>query len=143
MQTRIKVLMADDEPEVLEIMAKRVAREGYVVVTAKDGEEAWAKIQQEDPDVILLDLMMPKMDGMAVLQNLRHSPPTDKWQPVIIVSARDEFDDVQHGFSLQADHYLTKPCQAVEVVRAIKAMIKLIPQHRTSEEAPDEEPPSS
>ena len=130
MTARIKVLIAEDEPEVLEIMAKRVEWEGYEVITASDGEEAWAKIQQQAPDVILLDLTMPKMDGITVLKNLRNSPPTDKWQPVIIVSARDEFIDLQKGFSLEADHYLTKPCRVEEVIKAIRLMVNLLPQRR-------------
>ena len=66
----VKVLMADDEPEILELMAEKVVRSGYQVITAQDGEEAWEKIQKESPDVILLDLTMPKMDGFTVLQNL-------------------------------------------------------------------------
>lgn len=126
----LKVLMADDEPDILTVMAKRVKAAGYDVVTAVDGEDAWEKIVAENPDVILLDLTMPKLEGFALLKRLREKPPTLKWQPVIIVSAREELADIQQGFSLEADHYLTKPCNMDDVLNAIRLMVKLIPQHK-------------
>lgn len=128
--TSLKVLMADDEPDVLGVMAKRVKAAGYEVITAVDGEEAWEKIVAEDPDIILLDLTMPKLEGFEVLKRLREKPPSKKWQPVIIVSGREELKDIQKGFSLEADHYLTKPCNMDDVLNAIRLMTKLIPQHK-------------
>ncbi|MBI4309043.1 MAG: response regulator [Candidatus Omnitrophica bacterium] len=125
----IKVLLADDEGSVLQIMAQKTAGAGYGVVTACDGQEAWAKIKSENPDVIILDLIMPKMDGWEVLRRLRAQPPSPKWQPVIIVSALDELSDVQKGLTLQADHYLTKPCRMEDVIKAIRLMVSLIPRH--------------
>jgi DNA-binding response OmpR family regulator len=127
----LKVLMADDEPDVLEIMAKKVFVQGYTVITAKDGEEAWNKIRSESPDIIVLDLNMPKMNGFEVLQQLRKTPPEEKWQPVIIVSARNELDDVKKGLSLEAEHYLVKPCPVEEIIKAIRLMAGLIPQHKS------------
>jgi len=118
-----KILIADDEKDILEVMAKKIKASGYKVITAHDGEAAWEKIQKEDPDVILLDLTMPKMDGFTVLKNLRENPPTSKWQPVIIISARDEMEDMQKGFSLEADHYLTKPFRINELTNKIKELI--------------------
>jgi DNA-binding response OmpR family regulator len=128
--TSLKVLMADDEPDVLGVMAKRIKSAGYEVITAVDGEEAWDKIVAEDPDIILLDLTMPKLEGFEVLKRLREKPPTKKWQPVIIVSGREELKDIQQGFTLEADHYLTKPCNMDDVLNAIRLMAKLIPQHK-------------
>jgi len=93
--TNLKILMADDEPEVLDIMAKNIVAQGYTAVKAKDGEEAWEKIQSELPDIILLDLNMPRMNGFEVLRALREYPPSRKWQPVIIVSTRRELEDIQ------------------------------------------------
>jgi DNA-binding response OmpR family regulator len=124
----IKVLMADDEPEILNIMAKKVAQEGFGVITARDGVEAWGKIETENPDVIILDLTMPKMDGFTVLQKLRKNPPTQKWQPVIIVSAQDEYGTIHKSIDLEADHYITKPCRIDEIIRGIRLMVGLIPQ---------------
>lgn len=119
--------MADDEPAVLEIMVHKVTSTGFGVVTAHDGKEAWEKIQSEIPDVVVLDLVMPYMDGFAVLSQLRANPPSKKWIPVIIISAIDEIQNMQKSFDLQADHYLVKPCRIEDVLKAIKLMVSLIP----------------
>lgn len=134
---KIKILIADDEQEVLEIMARKVARHGFDVVTANDGQEAWDKICSDSPDIILLDLTMPKMDGFEVLKELREHPPSDKWQPVIIISARHELEDIQKGFSYDADHYISKPCKMEDILKSIKLMMKLLPQHKTPKEIRD------
>jgi len=127
----IKILIADDEDVILQIMARKIASQGYEVITAKDGQQAWDKIVSEFPDVIILDLNMPQLDGWAVLSKLRHHPPTKRWQPVIIVSAQHELDDFKKGVSLEADHYLTKPCQIEDILKAIRLMLSLIPQRDT------------
>ena len=127
----IKILIADDEEVVLEIMARKIASQDYEVITAKDGQEAWDKIISELPDIIILDLNMPKMDGWAVLSQLRQNPPTKRWQPVIIVSAQNELESFKKGVSLEADHYLTKPCQIEDILKAIRLMLSLIPQRNT------------
>ncbi len=123
----IKVLIADDEEAILGIMANKVAAQDYTVVTARDGQEAWDKIVSENPDVIILDIVMPKMDGWSVLHKLRSEPPSKKWQPVIIVSALGEMENVQKGLDLEADHYLTKPCRIEDVLKGIRLMVSLIP----------------
>jgi len=131
----LKILIADDEPDVLNAMARKIEREGYTVIKAADGEEAWRKIGESLPDIVILDLTMPKMDGLAVLKNLRENPPVpDKWQPVIIVSARGELRDMQKGFSMEADHYITKPCKMEDVIKGIRLMTSLIPQRKTGDE---------
>jgi len=135
-----KILVADDEDDIRVIMAKKIAQEGYEVVSAKDGEEAWKKIKSESPDIILLDLMMPKMDGLTVLKNLRENPPSKKWQPVVIISARNELADIHQGLSLEADHYLTKPCHFSDVLKAIQLMIGLIPQRKSELEIKSQSP---
>ena len=123
----IKVLIADDEESILGILVNKVAAQGYAVVTARDGQEAWDKIVSENPDVIILDIAMPKMDGWSVLHKLRSEPPSKKWQPVIIVSVLGEMDNVQKGLDLEADHYLTKPCRIEDVLKGIRLMVSLIP----------------
>ena len=123
----LKILIADDEPSVLEIMVRKVASAGFKVISAKDGQEAWEKIQSENPDVVLLDLIMPHMDGFGVLKQLRKNPPTGKWIPVIIISAMDEVPNMQNCFELLADHYLIKPCTIEDIFKSIKLMTSLIP----------------
>ena len=125
--------MADDEEDILAIMSKKVAQEGYDVITAPDGEKAWERIQKESPDVIVLDLNMPHKTGFEVLQMLRaQQSSSKKWQPVIIVSARRELEDVNQGFSLEADHYLTKPCDVKDILKAIKLVSKLAPNRNVN-----------
>ncbi len=135
----LKILMADDEPEILEIMAKKIAQEGFDVIQAIDGQEAWEKIQSESPDVVLLDLNMPKMNGFEVLKALRDHPSPEKWQPVIIVSTRGELEDIQKGLSLEAEHYLVKPCSVDNILKAIQLVAKLIPQHKSPSELADDD----
>ena len=124
----IKILIADDEMMVLEIMARKIASQGYEVITANNGQEAWGKIVGESPDIIILDLNMPIMDGWAVLSQLRLHPPSKRWQPVIIVTAQKELESFKKGVNLEADHYLTKPCQIEDILKAIRLMLSLIPQ---------------
>ena len=131
---KIKVLLADDEQDILEIMSKKIRIEGYEVVTARDGLAAWDLIVSESPDVILLDLTMPKMDGFSVLKKLREHPPSDKWQPVIIVSGLNELEDMQKGLAMEADHYITKPCRIDDILKAIRLMASLIPQRKSKSE---------
>lgn len=133
----IKVLIADDEEAILGILANKVAAQDYAVVTARDGQEAWDKIVSENPDVIILDIAMPKMDGWSVLHKLRSEPPSKKWQPVIIVSALGEMDNVQKGLDLEADHYLTKPCRIEDVLKGIRLMVSLIPVRNINEAGPN------
>ena len=137
-----KILIADDEKDVLDIMAKKIKANGYSAVKASNGQEAWEKIQKESPDIILLDLNMPKMDGFAVLKKLREDPSSEKWQPVIIISARTELVDMKKGFELEADHYLTKPCQIGDILKAIKLMEQLIPQRKSKIEMKTQQKPS-
>jgi CheY-like chemotaxis protein len=125
-----KILIADDEPDVLEIMAKKVTAAGYEVVTAPDGQIAWEKIVIEKPDVVLLDLTMPGLHGFEVLEKLRKKPPFEKWCPVVIISAHNELSDIQRGFQLEAEHYLTKPCTAQEILKAIELVLSLKEQRK-------------
>jgi len=132
---KIKILIADDEKDIREIMAKKIAAAGFDVVTASDGVIAWEKIKTESPDILVLDLTMPGMDGFAVLKNLRKTPPNDKWVPVIIVSALGDVKDMERGMELQADHYLVKPCTVDEILKGIRLMLSLTPQRRAAAES--------
>lgn len=130
----LKVLVADDEKEVLALMVKKIALAGYEVISAVNGREAWEKIVSGSPDIILLDLTMPEMDGFEVLKKLRETPPSSKWQPVIIVSALNEMENMKKGYSLEADHYIVKPCSIESIISAIKIMVSLIPQRKSAQE---------
>lgn len=132
---KIKVLIADDELDILEIMARKIAAAGFEVITAFDGQEAWEKIQATKPDVLVLDLTMPKKSGFEVLQLFRQSASKSKWVPVIIVSALGEVSDMQKGMDLQADHYLVKPCSVEDVIKGIRLMLSLAPLRQESKDS--------
>jgi len=121
-----KLLVVDDDRDIVEVLKKRLSQEGYEVAVAYDGEEALLKVKAENPDVVLLDLMMPKLNGFEVLKEIREKHK-DKWRPVIIISANTELDSVKNCYSLDADHYLTKPCTIDNVLRGVSTMISLIP----------------
>ncbi len=121
-----KLLIADDDKEIVDIMRSRLLREGYEVCVAYDGEEALIKAKEDNPDVILLDLTMPKLNGFEVLKEIR-STFLDKWRPVIIISAQAELETLKACYNMEADHYLTKPCPMEDVLRGIQTMLSLIP----------------
>ncbi len=126
-----KVLIVDDQKDAVEALEARLKREGYCVVTAFDGDEALLKVEHDDPDVILLDLTLPKRNGFEVLTIVRNKF-SQRWRPVIIISGRTELETVKNCYALDADHYLTKPCTMETVLRAIATMISLIPLRRES-----------
>jgi CheY-like chemotaxis protein len=121
-----KILIVDDEKDIVEFVSARLLREGYRIAVAYDGEEALERVKSDDPDLIVLDLMMPKLNGLEVLKQVRENF-NDKWRPVIIVSGNAELESIKKCYSLEADHYLTKPCTMENLVRGIQTMISLIP----------------
>jgi DNA-binding response OmpR family regulator len=124
-----KLLLVDDDKEVVETLEKRLKEEGYDVATAFDGEEALTKLKTDNPDIILLDLIMPKLNGFDVLKEIRQNYK-DKWRPVIIVSAQTDLESIKKGYNLEADHYLTKPCTMENLLRGIRTMISLMPARK-------------
>ena len=121
-----KLLLVDDDKEIIDSLEPRLRREGYDVSVAFDGEEALTKVKEHNPDVILLDLMLPKVNGFEVLKDIRLKFK-DKWRPIIIISAKHELEAVKKCYDLEADHYLTKPCSIEKILRGIETMISLIP----------------
>lgn len=125
-----KILIADDEPDILEIMQKKVAAAGYEVTAASDGQLAWEKIVTEHPDAVLLDLTMPGLHGFELLERLRKNPPFKKWCAVIIISAHNELENFKKGYELEAEHYLTKPCSTQEILKSIELVLSLNVQRK-------------
>ncbi len=121
-----KILVVDDEADVVEMLKKRLLKEGYEVVVAFDGQEALLRVAGDNPDVVLLDLMLPKLNGFEVLKQIRQEF-ADKWRPVIIISAKTELDSIKECYDLEADLYLHKPCAIENILRGIETMIPLIP----------------
>jgi len=121
-----KLLVVDDDRDIVEMLSRKLIKEGYEVVQAFDGEEALLKVKQDDPDIILLDLMMPKLNGFEVLKEIREKH-NERWRPVIIISANNDMAAINKSYGMEADHYLTKPCKMENVLAGIRTMISLIP----------------
>jgi len=117
-----KILLVDDEPEFVSMLQMRLEANRYDVVTANDGREGLQKIAEENPDLVLLDVMMPGMDGFEVLEKLRKSPST-KYLPVVLLTARGESSSIFKGQELGATDYLTKPCASEDLLAVIRKHI--------------------
>lgn len=113
-----KVLVADDDPVIIKLLQVNLELEGYEVITAEDGEEAVKKAGEARPDVIILDIMMPKMDGMAARRALLEIPVV-RDTPVIFLSARAQQSDIQKGLEAGVVEYITKPFDPLELVEII------------------------
>jgi len=114
-----KILAVDDEKHIVRLVQVNLERAGYEVVTANDGKEALQKVQEEKPDLVVLDVMMPYMDGFEVLQNLRRNPSTREI-PVIMLTAKAQDADVFKGWQSGVDCYLTKPFNPMELLSFVK-----------------------
>jgi len=117
-----RVLVVDDEPMMREVLTRYLERDGFVVSTARDGREAVASLETDGPSLVLLDLMLPGMDGLEVLRWMRGS--TLKRTPVILVTAKGEETDRIVGLELGADDYVTKPFSPKEVVARVRAVLR-------------------
>lgn len=127
-----RILLVDDDKEIAQTLQKSLIREGYEVVLAFDGEEALAKLKEADPDIILLDLVLPKVSGHEVLNAIRQNHK-DRWRPVIVISAKDELQSVMQSYRLEADHYLTKPCELEHILRGLRTMVSLMPMRKNED----------
>jgi DNA-binding response OmpR family regulator len=115
-----RVLVVDDEPMVRDVLSRYLRREGFEVATAADGEEALARFTEKEPDLVLLDLMLPRVDGYEVFRRLRERAPT----PVIMITARGEETDRIIGLEGGADDYIGKPFSPREVVARVRAVLR-------------------
>ena len=115
-----KILVVDDDTNICELLRLYLEKEGFEVVMAHDGEEAVAKFESEKPSLILLDIMMPKLDGWQVCRQIRQKSDC----PIIMLTAKGETFDKVLGLELGADDYMVKPFDAKEVVARIKAVLR-------------------
>ncbi len=127
-----RILVVDDEEDILELISYNLERDGYQVMTAASGEVALAKARQEQPDLILLDLMLPGMDGLDVYRELRKKDETNQI-PIIMVTAKTEDTDIITGLELGSDDYITKPFSPRVLLARVKAVLR-----RNKYEEPEE-----
>lgn len=116
-----KILVVDDEVSIVTLLQYNLERSGYDVITASDGEEALKKAETEKPDLIVLDVMLPKLDGIEVCKRLRQQK---LMFPILMLTAKDEEFDKVLGLELGADDYMTKPFSPREVNARVKAILR-------------------
>jgi class 3 adenylate cyclase/CheY-like chemotaxis protein len=133
MRTPPCILIVDDNPENRDIFRARLARHGYEILTASDGEEALTTARATRPDLILLDIMMPKVDGIEVCRRLK-ADPAFPFTPIIMVTARADTKDIVAGLEAGGDEYLTKPVDQGALVARVKSMLRIKALHDTVQE---------
>lgn len=128
-RTRARLLVVEDEQDLLEVLRFNLEREGYLVATADSGEKALRAIRQDPPDLVVLDIMLPGMDGLEVCRAVKSEAQTHRI-PIIMVTAKSEEADVVAGLELGADDYITKPFSP----RVLLARLKSVLRRRGAEE---------
>lgn len=132
MRTPARILIVDDNPTNVKVLQTRLVAEGYEVVTAGDGEEGLATARQQTPDLILLDVMMPKLDGIEVCRRLR-ADSDFPFTPIIMVTAMADSRDVIAGLEAGGDEYLTKPVDHAALAARVRSMLRIKRLHDTVE----------
>ena len=130
MRTPARILVVDDNPANVDILCARLTAHGYEMVTAADGEEALAAVRTHQPDLILLDVMMPKLDGIEVCRRLR-ADTSQPFIPIVLVTAKADSKDVVAALDAGGDEYLTKPVDHTALVARVKSMLRIKALHDT------------
>jgi DNA-binding response OmpR family regulator len=133
MRTPPRILVVDDEPMNLDILRTRLGVHGYEILTATNGEEALEVATAQQPDLILLDIMMPKMDGIDVCRHLK-ADTSLPFTPIIMVTAKADSKDIVAGLEAGAEEYLTKPIDQAALVARVKSMLRIKALHDTVQE---------
>ncbi len=118
------ILIVDDEPLALDLSSTALQRKGFNTAVARSGEEGWSMINKLHPDMVLLDIMMPDIDGFEVFERMRDHPAT-QMTPVMFVTARDDLDHRMKGLELGAVDYITKPYNVNELVARVRSTLRL------------------
>jgi len=121
--TRKSILAVDDEEDILELMRYNLTREGFLVSTAANGEDALKAVSQKNPDLILLDLMLPGMDGLEICRLLKKDRKTAEI-PIVMLTAKGEESDIIAGLELGADDYVTKPFSMKVLIARVRAVLR-------------------
>jgi class 3 adenylate cyclase/CheY-like chemotaxis protein len=130
LRTPPRILVVDDHPNNLEVLQVRLNAQGYEVVTATDGEAALLQARELEPDLVLLDIMMPKLDGISVLKRLKQDA-TLRFVPVILVTAKADTRDIVEGLEAGGDDYLTKPFEHAALVARVRSLLRIKELHDT------------
>jgi two-component system phosphate regulon response regulator PhoB len=120
---REKIIIIEDEADILEVIQYNLSREGFKIITSRNGEDGLAKVRKESPDLVLLDLMLPGIDGIEICRQLKQDPVT-RAIPVVMVTAKGEESDIVLGLGMGADDYITKPFSPKELVARVHAVLR-------------------
>jgi DNA-binding response OmpR family regulator len=142
MNTPARILVADDNETNRDILATRLEANGYEVLHAGDGEQALAVTREHRPDLILLDIMMPKLDGIEVCKRIKADAALP-FTPIILVTAKAESGDVIQGLDAGADEYLTKPIDQKALVARVKALLRIKEHHEAANPKAKPAPPGA
>ncbi len=129
----IKILLVDDEQDILEIIGYNLSQEGYQIVTAKNGKEAIAKAKKELPQLIIMDVMMPEMDGMEACENIRKIPELSHTIITFLTARSEDYSQVA-GFDAGADDYIAKPIKPKLLVSKVKALLRRVKEGEQNSE---------
>jgi len=122
MDTKKTIMVVDDNPDIITIVRTILEGKGYSVLSAFSGPELLTRLEGEKPDLIVLDIMMPQMDGLEVLTRLKGAPETSSI-PVILLTAKVQYEDVLGGYKLGADYYITKPFTSTQLLNGINLLL--------------------
>ncbi|KFB01559.1 ArsR family transcriptional regulator [Mangrovimonas yunxiaonensis] len=128
----IKILLVDDEPDILEIVGYNLSSEGYQVITAENGMEAVKKAKKEKPQLIILDVMMPEMDGIEACEQIRKHPDLQDAIVTFLTARGEDYSQVA-GFDAGADDYITKPIKPKVLVSKVKALLRRLKENEINE----------
>ena len=129
----IKILLVDDEQDILEIVGYNLEQEGYQIITASNGKEAVSKAKKETPHLIIMDVMMPEMDGMEACENIRKIPELNSIIITFLTARNEDYSQVA-GFDAGADDYITKPIKPKLLVSKVKALLRRLKNDEKSSE---------
>jgi two-component system alkaline phosphatase synthesis response regulator PhoP len=129
----IKILLVDDEQDILEIVSYNLSQEGYQIVTATNGKEAITKAKKELPQLIILDVMMPEMDGIEACENIRRIPELESTIITFLTARSEDYSQVA-GFDAGADDYIAKPIKPKVLVSKVKALLRRLKDNEESKD---------
>jgi len=122
MDTKKTIMVVDDNPDIITIVKTILEGKGYNVLSASSGPELLNLLKSQKPDLIILDIMMPEMDGLEVLTRLKGMADTTSI-PIILLTAKVQYEDVLRGYKLAADYYITKPFTSTQLINGINLLL--------------------
>ncbi len=128
----IKILLVDDEQDILEIVSYNLSQEGYKIITAQNGKEALTKAKKEQPHLIIMDVMMPEMDGIEAVEAIRKIPELNDIIITFLTARAEDYSQVA-GFDVGADDYITKPIKPKVLVSKVKALLRRLKNEKYQE----------